>query len=432
MKQFQRQEVETLLKRLDESPRFLILVSGPRQSGKTTVIRQALAQIDVPSRYLAADQKEPFGELDRFSNDARADAMVTVESRLDIRDQDWLIQVWQHARERTLSLRSKFVLALDEIQVIPNWSQVVKGLWDEDRHNNLPMHVVLLGSAPLVMQRGLTESLAGRFETIQLAHWSFKEMRDAFGFSLEEHLYFGGYPGTAGIIGEQTRWRDYVLKSIVEPNIERDVLAMERVDKPVLLKRLVDLGAEFSGQELSYTKMLGQLDDAGNTTTLTRYLDLLEKSGILCGLQKYEGITRRLRASSPKLNMLNTALMSAISAYDFQEARADRTYWGRLVETAIGAHLVNTSTAPTRVHYWRENGNEVDFVLARGSRKLLIEVTSGNRPHRKRGIQKFEQKFGKTPYLLVGGDGMDIEEFLSASAQDWIDQTFPNEHRPSN
>ena len=423
MKQFQRQEVRTLLRRLGESPKFLILVSGPRQSGKTTLVRQALAQIDLPRRYLAVDRVESSRYSTEFSNDARADDTINAALYTRSPDSRWLVQAWREGRQRALSLPTKSVLVFDEIQMIPNWSQIVKGLWDEDRHHDLPMHVVLLGSAPLVMQRGLNESLAGRFETIQLSHWSFGEMQKAFGFSLDEYVYFGGYPGAANLSGEPERWRDYILKSVIEPNIERDILAMERVDKPVLLKRLIDLGADFSGQELSYTKMLGQLDDAGNTTTLARYLDLLEKSGVLSGLQKYEGTTRRLRASSPKLNMLNTALMSAISAYGFHEARADRTFWGRLVETAVGAHLANSSVVPTRLHYWREGHDEVDFVLSRGKHKLLIEVKSGNRPHLMRGIRKFEQKFGKTPFLLVGGDGMDIEEFLSASAQEWIDRT---------
>ena len=423
MKPFQRQEVETLLDRLGGDPRFLILVTGPRQSGKTTLVRQALAQIDRRSRYVAVDQPEPVDAATYFSSSESANEMITVAARPGARDQRWLVQAWQQGRELALSSPSAFVLVFDEIQVVPNWSQVVKGLWDADRRNGLPMHVVLLGSAPLIMQRGLTESLAGRFETIALSHWSFREMQDAFGLSLDEYVYFGGYPGAAGLIGEQARWRDYILKSVLEPNIERDILAMERVDKPFLLKRLVDLGAEFSGQELSYTKMLGQLDDAGNTTTLARYLDLLEKSGILAGLQKYEGATRRRRASSPKLNMLNTALMSAICAYGFEEARADRTFWGRLVETAVGAHLVNTSVAPSHVCYWREGGSEVDFVLSRGPRNLLIEVKSGNRRHLMRGKRKFEQTFAETPHLLVGGDGMAIEEFLSKSAQEWIDRT---------
>ncbi len=421
MKTFSRDQVATLVDRLEEEPRFLILVAGPRQSGKTTLVKQALAQIDLPREYVAVDSFESSTGDMELSTAGLGAREIAMSSGSTVRDSRWLVRVWHKARQRAMSSRSKFVLVLDEIQMIPNWSATVKGLWDEDRHNNLPMHVVLLGSAPLVMQRGLTESLLGRFETIRTTHWSFKEISTAFGFDLDEYLYFGGYPGAATLIGEPERWRSYIFGSVLEPNIERDILAMERVDKPVLLKRLVELGAEFSGQVLSYTKMLGQLDDAGNTTTLARYLDLLEKSSVLAGLHKYEGVTRRLRASSPKLNILNTALMTAGSSYGFQDARADRTYWGRLVETAVGAHLMNTSAPPTRLHYWREGVDEVDFVLARGSRRLLIEVKSGSRRHNVRGVRKFEQRFGTTPHLLVGSDGVDLGEFLSYSAQEWLD-----------
>ena len=420
LQQFQRPQIDTLVARLAEAPTRLILVSGPRQSGKTTLAKQALARIGMPSRYLAVDQLDSPGYESEFTEDSLRGRFV--EHRAATRDHQWLVRVWEESRRRTRELARKSVLVLDEIQAIPQWSSAVKGLWDADRRENLPMHVVLLGSAPLVVQRGLAESLAGRFETIPLSHWSFAEMRGAFGFDLDEYLYFGGYPGAASLIRDEVRWRSYILNSIVDPHIERDLLAMERVDKPVLLRRLVDLGAEFSGQELSFTKMLGQLDDAGNTTTLARYLDLLEKSHILAGLQKYVGPTRRWRASSPKLNMLNTALMTSSSSYGYEDARADRTYWGRLVETAVGAHLVNTSVPPTRLYYWRDGDNEVDFVLVQGQRILLLEVKSGQRRHATRGIWKFEEKFGKAPCLRVGGDGIKLEEFLSASAQEWIDR----------
>ena len=191
-------------------------------------------------------------------------------------------------------------------------------------------------------------------------------MSAAFDFDLPSYVYFGGYPGAAPLVREQARWRAYVTGSVVEPNIERDVLAMERVDKPALLKRLFALGAEYSGQILSYTKMLGQLHDAGNTTTLARYLDLLATAGLVAGLPNYAGSAYRRRASTPKLNVLDTALMSAHSGYTFEEARADRSFWGRLVESAVGAHLLNSGAPEVRLHYWRHRNREVDFVLARG------------------------------------------------------------------
>ena len=336
------------------------------------------------------------------------------------RDVRWLVNVWEQARLNADQSEQGHVLALDEIQKIPNWSEAVKGLWDTDRHQQRRLHVILSGSAPLLMQRGLTESLTGRFETILLKHWSFAEMSDAFGFDLPTYVYFGGYPGAAQYIHDQERWRAYVLSSLVEPNIERDILAMERVDKPALLKRLFDLGAASSGQILSYNKMLGQLQDAGNTTTLTRYLDLLERAGLIAGLTNYARGIHRHRASSPKLNVLNTALMSALSGYTFDEAQADRTFWGRLVESAVGAHLWNTATGRTRLWYWRQNGAEVDFILERGPRLVAFEVKSHQRPSDHRGLEKFREQFHPARTRVVGGDGVSVEEFLSVPADDWV------------
>ena len=348
----------------------------------------------------------------------------TIESPVsfDTKGSRRLTDLWRAARDDAKESEQGAVLALDEIQKLPNWQEAVKGLWDTDRNAGTPLHVVLLGSAPLLMQRGLTESLAGRFDTIRMTHWSYDEMSAAFGYDLAQYLYFGGYPGPADLIATEDRWRDYIQTSLVEPNIERDILALERVDKPALLKRLFELCCEFSGQILSLTKMVGQLADIGNTTTLARYLDLLEKAGLVVGLQRYEGRGGRRRQSSPKLIALNTALMSVHSGYTFAQARADRTFWGRLVETAVGAHLVNTASSAIRVNYWRQGDAEVDFVLERGPRRFLVEVKSnGHRVHG-RGQALFVERFGATESLIVGSDGISLVHFLSVPAGHWFDE----------
>ena len=295
MAPFQREQVTTLVHRLSEPPRRIIALFGPRQSGKTTIVRQALRRIDQPSRYLPVD--EPDSPVAGIPSSTAGTAFRGRQPR----DAGWLVLNWETARREAERSPRGAVLVLDEIQKIPQWSETVKGLWDADRAADRPLHVVVLGSAPLRMQSGLTESLAGRFEPIRVTHWSFPEMADAFGLDLPGYLYFGGYPGAAPLIREPTQWRDYVLQALVEPNIERDLLAMTRVDKPALLKRLFELGASCSGQILSYTKMLGQLQDAGNTTTLARYIDLLEKAGLLAGLPKYASRPhRRDRAPSSR------------------------------------------------------------------------------------------------------------------------------------
>lgn len=421
MSSFQRAQLSTLLSRLREVPKWLIVVAGPRQTGKTTLVRQALRQIDLPHKYLPIDAPEPT-ELP-LPGALHSDGPEEAVPISDVRDTAWLIRQWEQARKEAKQSKRGFVLVFDEIQKIPNWSETVKGLWDADRHEGLPLHVVVLGSAPLLMQRGLTESMLGRFETIRLPHWSFAEMSEAFGFDLDRYIYFGGYPGAASLVREQSRWREYILSSIIEPNIERDILAMERVDKPALLKRLFDLGAEVSGQILAYDKMLGQIQDAGNTTTLARYLDLLSKAGLLTGLAKYAGGAHRRRASSPKLNVLNTALMSVHSGYTFEEAKADRSFWGRLVESAVGAHLFNTGTPEVRLHYWRERSLEVDFVLEHGRKLVALEVKSGSRRGNPAGMEEFATRFSPQSSLLVGEGGIPIAEFLSTPAMDWFKQS---------
>ena len=274
----------------------------------------------------------------------------------------------------------------------------------------------------MLMQAGLSESLAGRFQRIPVTHWSFAEMSAAFGVSLSEYLYYGGYPRGAAIRRHADQWRDHVLHAIVEPHLDRDLLSMTRVDKPALLKRLFELGAEWSGQILAYNKMLGQLQDAGNTTTLARYLDLLTAAGLLTGLPKYAGRAPRRRGSSPRLQVLNTALMTAGSGYSFDEAMADRTYRGRLTESAVGAHLYNTASTVTRLHYWRDGPHEVDFVLQRGPRLAAIEVKSGPWRADLRGMEAFVARFRPARTLIAGEGGVPLNEFLSVPADHWLDE----------
>jgi len=281
--------------------------------------------------------------------------------------------------------------------------------------------VILLGSAPLLIAQGLTESLAGRFEALRLPHWSFTEMRAAFGWSLDQYLYFGGYPGAAPLIQDPARWSRYIADSLIETSISRDVLLLSRVDKPALLRRLFELACRYSGQVLSYTKMIGQLQDAGNTTTLAHYLDLLAGAGMVCGLPKYAGDAARSRGSSPKLQVLNTALMTVTAGVSPSEARSDREFRGRLIESAVGAHLANAAAVgECELYYWRDRGQEVDFIVKAHSRLTAIEVKSGRAPQAHSGSAAFAAAFKTKRTLLVGGDGISVEEFLSRSVSEWL------------
>ena len=416
MLRFERSQVVTLGERFAEEPLRLISLFGPRQTGKTTIVQQALGRLPRNrSYYRAVDQPPSAG--DRIGLGASGAILNAPRER----DADWLVHHWEEAR-REAERYGKFVIVFDEIQKISQWSETVKGMWDADRASGCPLHVVILGSAPLLMQSGLTESLAGRFEPVPVSHWTFLEMANAFDFDLQQYLYFGAYPGAARYVPDVDRWRYYVMSSIIEPNIERDILALTRVDKPALLRNLFDLGADYSGQILSYNKMLGQLQEAGNTTTLARYLHLLSTAGLITGLQKHSHQPYRIRASSPKLCVLNTALMTIGAGYSFDQAVADRTFWGRVVESAVGAHLFNTATPDIRLHYWREGALEVDFVLRRGPRVVAVEVKSGLRRSRLRGLEAFEKRFSPYRSLLVGEGGVPLTKFFSVPAGYWFEE----------
>lgn len=353
---FTRPHGAVLARRLREPRRFLQVVAGPRQVGKTTLVRQVLEAAGLAATYASADEPT-------------------------LRGRDWIEQQWDATRlaARDAGKRGA-VLALDEIQKIPGWSETVKRLWDEDTASRLPLKVVLLGSAPLLIQRGLSESLAGRFEVVHLPHWSFPEMREAFGLSLEQFLFYGGYPGAAPLAIEPKRWARYIKDALIETTLSRDVLLLTRVDKPALLRRLFELACGYSGQVLSYQKMLGQLHDAGNTTTLAHYLELLAGAGMVTGLQKFAGDQARQRGSSPKLQVLDTALMTAQAGLTLTEARADLEFWGRLTESAVGAHLANAAASGAcQLHYWRDRNREVDFVVKAG-RSLSSTVAARMAP----------------------------------------------------
>lgn len=420
MAEFERDQKAILVSRLREEPRRLIIVTGPRQTGKTTMVQQALAEFR--SRFVSVD--EPIGTFAELGIPSTGELVSGSTASLNhVKDERWLVREWETARSKLAGSDSGFVLAVDEVQKIPNWSEIVKGLWDADRRHNRPLHVILLGSAPLLVHKGLSESLAGRYETIRLAHWSYLEIAAIADFNLSKYIYFGGYPGASLLVSDEERWRTYILGSLIEPNIENDILALERVDKPALLRTLFELAAQYSGQILSYTKMLGDLHDAGNTTTLARYLDLLRNAGLIVGLPKYAGSVLGRRSSSPKLIVLNTALMSVLSGYSFMEARADRTFWGRLVESSVGAHLYNTSPQDTRLFYWRDRNSEVDFVLQRGLRLVAFEVKSGAKSAGDAGFFSFQERFGNNTKLIeIGENGIPLAEFFATPAAHWFNR----------
>jgi len=386
---FQRAVLYEIKNRVLEQRKFIQVLAGPRQVGKTTIIKQLLQQISIPYYFVTADD-------------------------LYTADNTWIRREWNKARLQLQQSDQKEVLfIIDEIQKVSNWSEIVKKEWDADSFSDVNVKVILLGSSRLLIQKGLTESLAGRYELINITHWLFDEMREAFGWNLDQYIYFGGYPGSVSLIENEERWKSYIRESLVETSIAKDILMMTRVDKPILLKRLFDIGCRYSAQILSLTKIQGELQESGNLTTLSGYLNLLKECGLLTGLEKYAKNIIRKRTSKPKFQVHNNALLSAGQEVSFENLRYNSKEWGRFVESAVGVHLINSGiNSGFNVYYWNNGTYEVDYVIEKGDKVIALEVKSGH-GNINRGLTLFDQEFHPYKLFLIGTDGVPLEEFLS-------------------
>ena len=388
--EYKRKQYYTLVERIGEPRLRIQVLMGPRQVGKSTLIDQVLADIDILYFLYNADG-------------------------VNVDDSDWISRSWQVARNSMeLNQTKEAILVIDEIQKINNWSEIVKREWDIDTRNKLNLKVVLLGSSRLMLRKGLTESLAGRFELIRMGHWSYTEMNEAFGVTLDEWIYYGGYPGAQYYAKNFTRWRKYIRESLVVPAIEKDVILTTNIYKPALMKQLFELGCSYSSELLSLTKILGQLQDAGNVTTLSFYLSILDESNLFTGLYKYANDEARKRQSIPKLQVYNNALMTAYKGRGYEKDRLDPQVWGRWVESAIGCHLLNVAIEnDCNLYYWRDKNDEVDYVLEYQGAILAIEVKSGRRGMNS-GLPRFGERYRPFNSIVVGTDGISIEEFLKS------------------
>jgi hypothetical protein len=389
---FFRNNFNSLFERMASRPSRIQVLIGPRQTGKTTLARQVAEKLSVPVQF------------------ASADAVGTAQPT-------WIYENWEVARNLAKNSERGALLVLDEVQKITAWSEHVKKLWDSEvAGQSSKLSVMLLGSSPLLMQKGLTESLAGRFELMPVTHWNFAEMRDAFGFGIEQYIVFGGYPGGAEYVHDPERWSHYILDSIVETTISRDVFLMARIDKPALFRQLFELGCHHSGHILSFQKVMGQLQDAGNATTLAGYLTLLEGAGLLCGLPKFSNEIIRKKASSPKFQVFNSALLTAWNPGAPSDLKKNSEAWGQLVESAVGAHLVNEARiARSKIQYWNNGVHEVDFVIEVKGQLLAIEVKSGQQRRKVSGLNEFIKRFPHARPLIVGTGGIPLEDFFTQS-----------------
>ena len=395
---YKRVQYDILRKRMTEERRFIQIIMGPRQVGKSTLMKQVVRDLDISYLFYTADG-------------------------VPVTNFGWISDCWSAARAKMkMEGLSEMILVIDEIQKIKNWSEVVKKEWDSDTFYDIPLKVVLLGSSRVMLDKGLADSLQGRFERIILSHWSFAEMRDAFGFTLEQFVYFGAYPGAASLIDDTDRWRDYISGSIVDATINKDILVNENVAKPALLRQAFELSSAYSGQELSLTKMVGQLSDAGNASTIAGYLNLLSQAGLVGGLNKYANDMARKKNSVPKHQVYNNALKTLYCEKPFEDAVLDRKLWGRIFESAVGAHIMSQAYAGKyKVYYWRTNpGCEVDYILEKQGRLIAIEVKS-NDDEKSEGLMTFKKIFKPIQSIVVGNGGMKPEDFLSANPSKLFD-----------
>lgn len=384
-----RSQSNDLIMHLQEPRRTIQVVAGPRQVGKTTLVKQVLQQLSTPSRFFNADGVEPD-------------------------DKDWIAARWEEVRALMhFNQYQEIVLVIDEVHKINNWSEQVKREWDADTFNDVNIKVVLLGSSRLLLKKGLTESLAGRFEILSMTHWSFQEMQEAFGWDINQYVYFGGYPGSAPYVNNEARWRKYMRESIIAPAIEKDVLQTTYIYKPALMHQLFHLGCAYSGELLSYNKMLGLLQDAGNATTLVNYLEVLGESKLLTGLPKYVMDASRKYRTIPKLQVYNNALLTALTeGVSYEKVFTDPQLWGRWVESAVGCYLLDKADElDCDLFYWREDNEEVDFVLRRADKLLAIEVKSGKRQSNS-GLSTFRQMYNPQHSLVVGGQALPLEDLF--------------------
>ncbi|MBI4238115.1 MAG: ATP-binding protein [Deltaproteobacteria bacterium] len=354
-----REFTKPLQHRLLEPAPLLQVLLGPRQVGKTTAARYIYDHWSGPKLMISADEPSP----------------PTPE---------WITTHWQQiARQGPGGL-----FIIDEVQKVPGWSERIKALFDPVRGTG-QLKVLLLGSSSLFLQRGLRESLAGRFELIQAPHWSYRECRDAFGWDLDTYLRFGAYPSSAPYIQDEARWRAYILHSIIEPVIGRDLLGLAPVTQPALFRQAFELAVHYPAQVVSLQKLLGQLQDRGNVTTVKHYLALLEQAYLIRCLQKYSGSMIRSRSSSPKIVVLNPALTHAYQA----QARLahDPTWNGLMFESMIGAHLAQRVAGT--LYYWRDGQDEVDYVVVTPQATLAIEIKSGHHKKTTRGLQTFARRY---------------------------------------
>jgi uncharacterized protein len=344
--------LNVMRQRLTEpAPGHVQVLTGPRQVGKTTLLLELAKHWGKRALYAAAD---------------------TPEASLP----GWWEQQWQRAEQLAQSRGA--VLLIDEIQYLAHWSRLLKAGIDRVRRERIALHVVVSGSSSLHIGKGARETMAGRYERLQLLHWSAAEIAERFGVTaskaVEQTVQYGSYPGAVSLLSDLTRWREYVRQSIMEPAVGRDLMMLETIRKPALLRQVFALCTGHPAEIISLQKLCGQLTDKGSLETVAHYLHVLEEAYLVAAVPKYSEKALRQRAAPPKLIVLNNAFLGATSNRLPPQPDAEPERWGRWVENACLAHAWN---AGQQVCYWRAEPYEVDMVLDGSWGRWAIEVKSG-------------------------------------------------------
>lgn len=388
---YERQQLSILKDRMAEPRRRIQIIMGPRQVGKSTLVGQFADGTNVSFDLFSADG------VNRY-------------------DTQWIPAHWQQARMKMdQNEESEHILIIDEIQKILGWSEQVKKEWDTDTRQKRNLKVILLGSSRILLEKDLNESLEGRFETIKMGFWEWQEMRDAFGFTMQEYIYFGGFPGLAPDIKDEDRWRSLMEDTIITPILTRDILEIEEIRNPALLRQVFELACIESAREFSLTKMQGTMN-RGTVPTIKTYLNILDQTMTVKPIQKYSPSPVKEKNSVPKMQVYNSAFRNRYGLYTFKEAVMDATEWGRQVESAVGAFLSNRSILDGfDLLYWRdEKKKECDFVLKKGQALVAIEVKSKSADDTK-GFEEFKRLYENhiSSALIVGPEGFPLEDFFS-------------------
>jgi predicted AAA+ superfamily ATPase len=357
--------IDELENNITNHSQFIQVILGPRQVGKTTGIGLFLKKY-----------KKPYVEC--TADDIKTDAY------------SWLNEQWQRASE----LGDETLLVIDEIQKIHDWSSHIKQLWDSQRKIKTKLKLILLGSSSLQLQEGLSESLTGRFQVIRAYHWGYNESNKLKKMSLKDYLTFGGYPGSYTLIKNQKNWNTYIQQSIVDTVIDKDILRHAKVKNYALFKQTFHLLASLPAQEISYTKLLGQLQEKGNTDLIKYYIQLFEGAYLFRAIQKYNTKSFKVKTSSPKIIPLGMALIDRF-------IYSKETELGHIFEAAVGAKLIQAFG--DNVYYWRDGDFEVDYVIELDSKIIAIEVKSGKAKSSK-SLTAFQKKFPKSNVIFINSD----------------------------